>query len=378
MKKILYCFIVALALTIMSGCSSSSININDYTTIEITGHEQHGTATFSFDEEKFISDLIDKKIIENESIGYDVSKYFKDKGTLYCDNNGYLKNGDSVVYKWGIDDEDLKNYLKTNSIDCSISHEDISLVVNSLPESETIKLKDYVDYKLEGNTLMFSSIIDLSKAASMPNVAETGEYLDDLGTMSTITFNVGDKQLAIAFYGPSFGANDNGDSVSWLTCFYVIDGEPVLFNESEENDYLDEFGVILDTYFNTNYTKERKSDLVEIPDKFDVHYYEGHENAMCDYINSKKPGDCASGDSIIAYGGGYSNFCLWFYNSDNLIEFWYIFNYPYITNDGEFKVVTYNNRPEFQDNGAGDYENVDDVRDSLHYYGSDEDFIIKY
>lgn len=144
MKKFLFCFLFLFALITLAGCSKS-INLNDYASINVEGYEGYGEAELEFDTEKFVSDLIDQKIVENNSIGEELANYFTSQGKLYSDNNGYLNNGDTVVYKWGLDDEKLSSYLKKNNIGLKTKYDDLTYKVDNMKKVTIIDMKDVVN-----------------------------------------------------------------------------------------------------------------------------------------------------------------------------------------------------------------------------------------
>jgi len=49
-----------LAMFMFTGCGSTTVDLNKYMTIEVTGYDSRGTAKYTFDRKSFIEDYSDK------------------------------------------------------------------------------------------------------------------------------------------------------------------------------------------------------------------------------------------------------------------------------------------------------------------------------
>lgn len=121
---------------------TSTINLNDFVTIEVEGYSGYGTARISIDWEAMEEKYGDKVKFTKEAKdelgalgGYldDVSAFDGLKGSVYVslDKDSSLSNGDELHYKWDIDDELFKY------VSCKLKYTDGTYTVEGLKDAET-------------------------------------------------------------------------------------------------------------------------------------------------------------------------------------------------------------------------------------------------
>ena len=155
---IITCVLLALVLAIGGGLllffmlKTPTINLNDYITIECDGYNSIGKAQAVFDEEQFYDDYEEKlkfkssKAEENSDYASAAEHLLENyiKGSLDKDTN--LSNGDSIKYKWDIDEEGVKTDLKVE-----LEYDDIDYKVEGLEDAETFDLFSNVSVDFEGS-----------------------------------------------------------------------------------------------------------------------------------------------------------------------------------------------------------------------------------
>ncbi len=157
MKTLLLMGVLGAAVFGLTGCGSTTVDLNEYITIEVSGYNSLGEAQVSFDYEAFEEDYGDKikaKIDENEMTSMSVDLHFGgDPHTVmlnYCtdyevDKTSELSNGDVIKLVWDCEDEDAKKYFN-----CNLEYSDIEYTVEGLEEIGTFNPFDYVTVDIAG------------------------------------------------------------------------------------------------------------------------------------------------------------------------------------------------------------------------------------
>lgn len=182
----------------LSGCGSTTIDLNKYVTIEAEGYNSMGTLNCTFDSEAFEKDY-DGKIKANVkssdggtaaeiamelAFGAEVVEALYDNCVDYqIDKYSQLNNGDVVNLKWNCEDADAEKYFNVK-----LKYSDIKYTVKGLTEAGTFNPFEYVSLK-------FSGISPEGTAAVSPNY--------DKPEMQYISFSA-DKNSKLA----------NGDKVT--------------------------------------------------------------------------------------------------------------------------------------------------------------------
>lgn len=132
----------------LSGCGAKTVNLNDYLTIECSGIDTAGKASFSVDVEQLVEDNSDALGLEDASFGslltvYD-DLYSKLDGEL--DKTSELSNGDKITFTW--DDIDTKKFKEKYSVKLNFS--DVPYEVSGLEEAKEFNPFDYITVTCEG------------------------------------------------------------------------------------------------------------------------------------------------------------------------------------------------------------------------------------
>lgn len=141
-KMLIGIFAAAVALIVMICIAvniGSTINLNDYLTIEVSGYDGYGTARASIDwdaiEEKYGEKLSFTSQAENEYGGLlslmTPMDALQESINVTLENKNGLSNGDTIVYTWSVDDT-LSTYVK-----CKVKYKDDTYSVSGLTEVGT-------------------------------------------------------------------------------------------------------------------------------------------------------------------------------------------------------------------------------------------------
>ncbi len=219
------------------------------------GYNGYGSATtgFLFDEEAFLAEYAGKIKYTGGTRG-SVMEYASPEAMLADYANGYmdagtnLSNGDSVTYKWTIDETLLKSMFKK----CKLKYSDVTFTVSGLTPLKEVNPFDYV-------TVTFDGIAPNGRCSI--EVESDEEAVDSL-------YISGDKTSGLA----------NGDEVKvTVSCYYSDDLEEVMAQN---------YGVIL--------TETEKSYPVDGL----VSYVTDYADISADYLDYAKS---ETEDTIAAY-----------------------------------------------------------------------------
>lgn len=146
----------------LSGCGSTTIDLNKYVTIEAEGYDSMGTLNCTFDYEAFEKDY-DGKIKANVksndggtaadialelAFGEEVVDVLLDYCMNYqLDRRSELSNGDVVNLKWDCEDEDARKYFNVQ-----LKYSDIQYTVKGLTEVGTFDPFEYVAIEFSGTS----------------------------------------------------------------------------------------------------------------------------------------------------------------------------------------------------------------------------------
>lgn len=160
LKQVLLAGVLGIVVFALSGCGSTTIDLNKYVTIEAEGYDSMGTLNCTFDYEAFEKDY-DGKIKANVksndggtaaeialelAFGEEVVDVFLDYCVNYqLDKRSELSNGDVVNLKWNCEDEDAKKYFNVK-----LKYSDIKYTVKGLTEVGTFNPFDYVSVSFSG------------------------------------------------------------------------------------------------------------------------------------------------------------------------------------------------------------------------------------
>ncbi|MBP0957326.1 MAG: hypothetical protein J5997_08160 [Oscillospiraceae bacterium] len=133
---------------IFTGCGKTTINANDYLTINAEGFDTAGKASFYFDSEKLIDDNLKAFGLENSSD----MEYLEALGRIELgldgklDKTDELSNGDEVTFKWKVSGlEELEEKYKVK-----LEFSDKSFTVEGLEEPQEFDPFNYVKVYFDG------------------------------------------------------------------------------------------------------------------------------------------------------------------------------------------------------------------------------------
>lgn len=153
-KCLLICTMVVL-MFLMAGCGKTTVDLNKYITIETSGYDSMGTATYHFDEEAFKEDYGKKiKVNKNNSNGAELLLWNSSTDALLdvcvdesLDKRSGLSNGDTVTLMWDCEDSTAEEYFNVK-----LKYSNIEQKVAGLTVVDKINPFDYVDVKFSGTS----------------------------------------------------------------------------------------------------------------------------------------------------------------------------------------------------------------------------------
>lgn len=145
---------------IFTGCGKTTINANDYLTINAEGFDTAGKASFYFDSEKLIDDNLKAFGLED---GSDM-EYLEALGRIELgldgklDKTDELSNGDEVTFKWKVSGlEELEEKYKVK-----LEFSDKSFTVEGLEEPQEFDPFNYVKVSFDGIAPDGKAVIECS------------------------------------------------------------------------------------------------------------------------------------------------------------------------------------------------------------------------
>ena len=151
-RNILVAAAVLLTALSLSACGTKTVDLNKYVKIETSGYNGAGTATVSFDEEKFAKDH-DKHIKLSKEMSY-LAQYvnvspavgmMKDCVSGRLDQTSGLSNGDKITFRWTCSDGMAKQHYGVN-----LKYSDITYKVKGLDKIKTFDPFDSVTVSFNG------------------------------------------------------------------------------------------------------------------------------------------------------------------------------------------------------------------------------------
>ena len=241
LNQVLLACMLGVVVFALSGCGSTTIDLNKYVTIEAEGYNSMGTVKCTFDDEAFAKDY-DGKIKANVKssdggtaaeialelgFGEEVVDVFLNYCVYYqLDKRSELSNGDVVNLKWDCEDEDAKKYFNVQ-----LKYSDIPYTVKGLTEVGTFDPFAYVSVEISGaspnGTADISQNYDKTEMQYISVWADKSSGLSN-GDKVTVTASI---QGSIDSFVEQFGMVP-----SPLSKEFTVEGLPAYVTSSSEID----------------------------------------------------------------------------------------------------------------------------------------------
>ena len=241
LKQVLLACMLGIVVFALSGCGSTTIDLNKYVTIEAEGYESMGTLRYTFDHEAFEKDYDGKIKADVKSsdggtaamialelgLGEEVADVFLNYCVGYqLDKRSELSNGDVVNFKWNCEDDDAEKYFNVQ-----LKYSDIQYTVKGLTEVGTFDPFEYVSVE-------FSGASPSGTAAITQNYDKTEMQYISISADKNSGLSNGDKVTVTASVQ---GSVDNfveqfGSIPSPLSKEFTVEGLPAYATSSSEID----------------------------------------------------------------------------------------------------------------------------------------------
>lgn len=196
-KGVLLLGIVMIVTFGLTGCGSTTVDLNKYITIEVDGYNSMGNASYYFDEDAFYDDLSDKITYgskeKNEEIELEMLFYESAAEAMldFCVDQNLnqateLSNGDEVTLTWDCEDEVASEYFK-----CKLKYSDISYTVSNLEEVGYFNPFEYIEVSFSGTAPDGQvNIIKNENIEEMKSISFTTDKTYELSNGDNITITV--------------------------------------------------------------------------------------------------------------------------------------------------------------------------------------------
>ena len=156
LKRLILGGLIGTCMFVLTGCGTTTVNLNKYVTIESSGYDSMGTATSTFDYDAFEEDFSGKiKLSKNAKNNELAMEFFEgdDPSELLIDmcvsrkldKYSDLSNGDIVTLEWDCDEEVAKNMFNV-----VFKYSDVEHKVAGLQEVGRFNPFDFIDVSFEG------------------------------------------------------------------------------------------------------------------------------------------------------------------------------------------------------------------------------------
>lgn len=309
--------VVIIAIIIIIICISMhrpTINLNDYITIDVSGYDGYGKASYELDTDKLFKEnknkfKVNKRVLEEcnpKDLGislngsdmdeYGIVLFFAATGLngTFSEEEG-LSNGDTVIFSWYSSlktDEEIAEIAKKMRV--KLKYSDIEYTVDNLREVSTFD-------PFEGVELSFSGMEPNGKAV-IANYPDNGLYYYIDGEGEGLK-NGDEVTVKIEYpYGAEEYINDNQKKPGNETKSYMVEGLGEYLTSASQipDEYLEEMkvqakdvilgtthgwveGYTLDINYIGNYFLIAKQNTKEVQNMMVLVYKMHYENSFKDY-----------------------------------------------------------------------------------------------
>lgn len=148
-KKFLAAALAAVMAAMLSGCGTTSINLNEYIILTFTGYDTVGKASAKVDIDALLEDYAETLKIDKENDPFSalaVYGDFYDKIDGELDERSGLSNGDKIKFVW--DEIDVKHFAEKYSV--SLNFSDMEFTVGDLDKANLFDPFDDLTVTYEG------------------------------------------------------------------------------------------------------------------------------------------------------------------------------------------------------------------------------------
>ncbi len=188
LKQLLASLSIVAGCLLHSGCSSATVNLNDYLIVDYSGYNTVGTASFELDMEQLVIDYA-------EAFADDSGEFTM--GNLYMlaqEVNGELSesenlsNGDIITFEW----EDINTERLKEQYGINFTFENAEYTVEGLDDAKELNLFEYVTVTYEG-IAPYGTVKAIMNADDLPsNCYFTADKSRNLKNGDGITLSVVD------------------------------------------------------------------------------------------------------------------------------------------------------------------------------------------
>ena len=242
MKNVKMALMTMLAMGMLTGCGSKTIDLNEYVTVGATGYDTVGEWTYSFDVEKFDKDWADKmKLSDSMKELYGTPDSMSEKNEILndaielcvsrkCDRMSGLSNGDVITVSWSCDAQEFESMVGLK-LEC----EDIKYTVSDLKEVAELDPFTYLDVNFYGVSPLLG--LEMKLDDSHPEVQDIHyEIKKENGYSTRTSFQNGDVVIIKAYTGIPANefANKYGSVLSVYEKEYVVESASYYATKAEE------------------------------------------------------------------------------------------------------------------------------------------------
>lgn len=223
--------VVALLVIVLFVTKKTTINLNDYVTIEFSGYDTLGKATYEFDEDAFCDDYEDKVKMKKQKMDSELEElysYLSDdmdcEILLYSCVDGKLKdasglsNGDTVVYTWDCNDE-----LAKENFNVKFKYKDIEVKVEGLEKAKLVNPFESINIVYTG--IAPNGSVQVEKNSNEPIIKNIyfeitpNSGLKNGDEVTVRVQNAGDASYYVENYGVILAETEKTYTVEGLDCY---------------------------------------------------------------------------------------------------------------------------------------------------------------
>lgn len=256
-KILLLCTVIGIT-SLSVGCGKTSINLNEYVSIEFSGYDGNGTATVEFDTDSFKAKYDDKLKYYGEDFSVEFFEddptwmFFEDCVDTKLSKDKELSNGDVVTLTWKCHDERALNNYKVK-----LEYSDLEYKVEGLDKVAEFDPFEGVEVKFSGISGKGTVNISSDNAEGITFRVDKNSGLSE-GDTITVTADVGNPNK----YAEKYGRLPSPTTKEYIAegfDTYVLSND--VFTEDTEKMIYDKIDEVLKDYMKYGRMKCEKAGL---------------------------------------------------------------------------------------------------------------------